>query len=168
MPFDATRPLFNQVDANRDGITDENEFSQLDSSALHGDIASAPCSGNCASRYSTDSRGFFLDPNPEISNRSDPGPAPTYTQNITIRYLQPPPLPPSGVSYFLVILVCLIEQELIPFRIILLEKCARLHYEHHLHFSFVNQADQVISLLHLFFVNIHLNHLSESAHSRKL
>jgi hypothetical protein len=69
------------------------------------DIASPPFITNREPRYPTDSRGFFLDPNPEIFIRPDPSPAPTYTKNITIRYLQPPPLPPSGVSYFLVILL---------------------------------------------------------------
>jgi hypothetical protein len=87
---------FDRMHLNRDNVIDRSEFNQFTSGGSSADYVSI---------YRTDSRGFFLDPNPEIITRIDPGPAPTYTQKITIRYLQPPPLPPMGVSYFFSILL---------------------------------------------------------------
>jgi len=43
-------------------------------------------------------KNLFQDPNPQIIRRPAPGEALTYTQNIRIRFLQPPPVPPPGVS----------------------------------------------------------------------
>ncbi|CAF4281707.1 unnamed protein product, partial [Adineta steineri] len=47
-------------------------------------------------RYATDSRGLFQDSNPQIIRRPAPGGPLTYTQNIRVRFLQPPPIPPPG------------------------------------------------------------------------
>lgn len=45
----------------------------------------------------TNATPLFHDPNPQIIRRpAQTGPL-TYTQNIQIRFLQPPPLPPPGV-----------------------------------------------------------------------
>ncbi|CAF0918853.1 unnamed protein product [Adineta steineri] len=46
--------------------------------------------------YATDSRGLFQDNNPQIIRRPAPSGPLTYTQNIRVRFLQPPPIPPPG------------------------------------------------------------------------
>ena len=51
-------------------------------------------------QYATDAQGLFIDRNPQIIRRAAAGGVQTYTQNIRIRFLQPPPVPPPGVSYF--------------------------------------------------------------------
>jgi hypothetical protein len=48
--------------------------------------------------YATDAQGLYKDPNPEVIRRPAPGGAQTYTQKIVVRFLQPPPVPPPGVS----------------------------------------------------------------------
>jgi hypothetical protein len=42
---------------------------------------------------------LFQDPNPQIIRRPAQGGSLTYTQSIKIRFLQPPPVPPPGVSF---------------------------------------------------------------------
>ena len=42
--------------------------------------------------------GLFTDPNPQVIRRAAPGGVLTYTQNIKVRFLQPPPVPPPGVN----------------------------------------------------------------------
>ena len=49
-------------------------------------------------QYATSAQGLYQDPNPQIIRRPATGGAVTYTQNIKIRFLQPPPIPPPGVS----------------------------------------------------------------------
>ncbi|CAF3332843.1 unnamed protein product [Rotaria socialis] len=41
-------------------------------------------------------QNLFHDPNPQIVRRPAPGGSLTYTQNIRVRFLQPPPVPPPG------------------------------------------------------------------------
>ena len=48
--------------------------------------------------YATDAQGLFKDPNPQIIRRAAAGGVQTYTQNIRVRFLQPPPIPPPGVG----------------------------------------------------------------------
>ncbi len=43
-------------------------------------------------------RNLYIDPNPQIIRRPAQGGQLTYTQNIKIRFLQPPPVPPPGVK----------------------------------------------------------------------
>ena len=50
-------------------------------------------------RYPTDAQGLFIDNNPQIIRRAATGGVQTYQQNIKVRFLQPPPLPPPGVSH---------------------------------------------------------------------
>lgn len=52
------------------------------------------------SRYGAEvtGAGLFVDSNPQIIRRAATGGVQTYTQNIKIRFLQPPPVPPPGVS----------------------------------------------------------------------
>jgi hypothetical protein len=47
-------------------------------------------------QYATDAQGLFIDSNPQIIRRPALGGVQTYTQNIRIRFLQPPPVPPPG------------------------------------------------------------------------
>jgi hypothetical protein len=51
-------------------------------------------------RYGAEVRGagLYIDPNPEYIRRELSGGVQTYTQNIRLRFLQPPPVPASGVS----------------------------------------------------------------------
>ncbi len=48
--------------------------------------------------YATDAQGLFKDPNPEVIRRPAPGGIQTLTQRVVVRFLQPPPVPPPGVS----------------------------------------------------------------------
>jgi hypothetical protein len=52
------------------------------------------------SKYGAEVRGagLFFDTNPQIIRRPASGGVQTYTQNIKVRFLQPPPIPPPGVS----------------------------------------------------------------------
>jgi hypothetical protein len=52
------------------------------------------------SRYGAEvtGAGLYLDSNPQIIRRPAVGGVQTYTQNIKVRFLQPPPVPPPGVS----------------------------------------------------------------------
>ena len=49
-------------------------------------------------QYPTNAQGLFQDPNPQVIRRPAPEGPVTYTQNIKIRFLQPPAIPPPGVS----------------------------------------------------------------------
>jgi hypothetical protein len=53
------------------------------------------------SRYGAEVRGagLYFDANPQIIRRQAAGGVQTYTQNIKVRFLQPPPIPPPGVSH---------------------------------------------------------------------
>jgi hypothetical protein len=44
-------------------------------------------------------KNLYQDPNPQIVRRPAPGGGVTYTQNIRVRFLQPPPVPPPGVCF---------------------------------------------------------------------
>jgi hypothetical protein len=48
------------------------------------------------STWPTDAQGLFIDNNPQIIRRPAAGGVQTYTQNIRVRFLQPPPVPPPG------------------------------------------------------------------------
>jgi hypothetical protein len=67
-----------------------------------GDFSSASYSASsqatAVQQYATDSQGLFKDANPQIIRRPAPGGSLTYTQNIRVRFLQPPAVPPPGVS----------------------------------------------------------------------
>jgi len=52
-------------------------------------------------QYATNAQGLYQDPNPQIIRRPAQSEQITYTQNIKIRFLQPPAIPPPGVSSFL-------------------------------------------------------------------
>jgi len=51
-------------------------------------------------QYATNAQGLFQDPNPQVIRRPAQGGQVTYTQNIRVRFLQPPPIPPPGVNRF--------------------------------------------------------------------
>jgi len=53
-------------------------------------------SSTAVQQYATDAQGLFQDSNPQIIRRPAPGGVQTYTQNIRVRFLQPPPIPPPG------------------------------------------------------------------------
>jgi hypothetical protein len=52
-------------------------------------------------QYETDAQGNFKDSNPQVIRRPALNGPVTYTQNIKVRFLQPPAVPPPGVSSFL-------------------------------------------------------------------
>jgi hypothetical protein len=54
-------------------------------------------------QYETDAQGNFKDSNPQIIKRPAPSGPLTYTQNIKVRFLQPPAVPPPGVRYLIFI-----------------------------------------------------------------
>jgi len=53
-------------------------------------------SSSAVQSYATDAQGLFQDSNPQIIRRPAPGGQVTYTQNIRVRFLQPPPIAPPG------------------------------------------------------------------------
>jgi hypothetical protein len=53
-------------------------------------------------QYETDAQGNFKDPSPQVIRRPAQNGPVTYSQNIRVRFLQPPPVPPPGVSVFLI------------------------------------------------------------------
>ena len=55
-------------------------------------------SSTSARNYATDAQGLYQDSNPQIIRRPAPGGAQTFTQRVVVRFLQPPPIPPPGVS----------------------------------------------------------------------
>lgn len=50
--------------------------------------------------YPTDAQGNFNDPNPQVVRRPAQNGPLTYSQNIRVRFLQPPAVPPPGVRNF--------------------------------------------------------------------
>ena len=127
MGFDPAQAIFNQVDTNQDGVIDRCEFSQWVDSGLGANCASVPiCEPSACSNsecvpvcgpegcevapcnlevpgqiYPTDAQGNYQDPNPQVVRRPPACGPQTYVQNVRVRFLQPPPVPPPGVSYFL-------------------------------------------------------------------
>ncbi len=55
-------------------------------------------SSSVTTNYATDAHGLYSDPNPHIIRRPAPGDAKVYTQRVLLKFLQPPPIPPPGVS----------------------------------------------------------------------
>jgi len=72
------------------------DFSSVSGGA--GGYGSAGYSSESTSvqRYATDAQGLFQDSNPQIIRKPAPGGGVTYKQNILVRFLQPPPIPPPG------------------------------------------------------------------------
>jgi len=46
--------------------------------------------------YAADAQGNYIDSNPTIIRRPNAAGVQTYTQNVAVRFLQPPPVPPHG------------------------------------------------------------------------
>ncbi|CAF1588634.1 unnamed protein product [Adineta ricciae] len=65
-----------------------------------GDISTSSFDGGNSQQqiqqYATNAQGLYQDPNPQIIRRPAQGEQITYTQNIKIRFLQPPAIPPPG------------------------------------------------------------------------
>jgi hypothetical protein len=55
-------------------------------------------SSSVTTNYATDAHGLYNDPNPHIIRRPALGDAKVYTQRVLLKFLQPPPIPPPGVS----------------------------------------------------------------------
>ena len=52
-----------------------------------------------ATVYATDAQGLFKDPNPQVIRRPAAQGVQTLMQRVVVRFLQPPPVPPPGVSF---------------------------------------------------------------------
>ena len=61
-------------------------------------FSSSEQQSSAATVYATDAQGLFKDPNPQIIRRPAAGGVQTFTQRVVVRFLQPPPVPPPGVS----------------------------------------------------------------------
>ncbi|CAF1436229.1 unnamed protein product [Rotaria sordida] len=125
MSFGAPRATFNQYDVNRDGYVDLGELNQwggdaasavdyqslaynssgygVDAGVIDSGLSSYESlagygagGGYAAQRYPTDAQGLYQDPNPLIIRRPIAAGVQPYKHNVTIRYLQPPPIPPPG------------------------------------------------------------------------
>lgn len=71
-------------------------FSSSDAAAAN--LSSSSSSSANIQQYETDAQGLFKDSNPQIVRRPAPNGPVTYTQNIKVRFMQPPAVPPPGVS----------------------------------------------------------------------
>jgi hypothetical protein len=96
--------------------------------------------------------GIYNDPNPQILRRAATGAPITYQQNIRVRFLQPPALPPPGVIF---------KKKLnnhiylFYFSHLLLKKYVH-HNRLHLHrLSYVNVHHPFHHHLHLFYASVH-------------
>ncbi|CAF1336412.1 unnamed protein product [Didymodactylos carnosus] len=65
-------------------------------SALYGGSHDGGYGSHTTSGWATDAQGLYQDSNPQIIRRPAPGGGVTYKQNILVRFLQPPPVPPPG------------------------------------------------------------------------
>lgn len=61
-------------------------------------FSSSEQQSSSATTYATDAQGLFKDPNPQIIRRPTAGGVQTFTQRVVVRFLQPPPVAPPGVS----------------------------------------------------------------------
>ena len=81
-----------------------------------GDISTSSFDGGNSQQqiqqYATNAQGLYQDPNPQIIRRPAQGEQITYTQNIKIRFLQPPAIPPPGVSCRLCRTCCIVGSDL--------------------------------------------------------
>ena len=120
-----SRIAFAEADTNQDGVLSQDEFRNLvarnslagnanmaggyrssayesaatrsSSFGLRSSTGDFSASSN-AQQYATDAQGNFKDENPQVVRRPAPGDPLTYTQNIRVHFLQPPPVAPHGVS----------------------------------------------------------------------
>jgi hypothetical protein len=101
--YEASASFSNGGDAGFGGGSSSFESASFSSGggagyAAGGDASSFQSSSNTqVQRYATDAQGLFQDPNPQIIRRPAAAGVQTYTQNIRVRFLQPPPVPPPGV-----------------------------------------------------------------------
>jgi hypothetical protein len=103
---------FESSSVSIDGLAAGNAFQQTSSfDSQTGDTGSDAQAFNQAANYTAETNaawskygaevrgaGLFVDNNPQIIRRQAPGGVQTYTQNIKVRFLQPPPIPAAGVS----------------------------------------------------------------------
>ena len=116
------------------------------------------------SKYGAEVRGagLYVDANPQIIRRQAPGGVQTYTQNIKVRFLQPPPIPPPGVSAQ--------DDEFMQFTIIFhfshssSKKCAHLNPLHHHLFASNNKLHLSHNLPHSSSVKNHHSHQRQLPH----
>lgn len=96
-----------------DGVTTglhANSTSNVDATATSAIVGGSSSSSSFETgdtrqqiqHYDANSQGLYQDPNPQIIRRPAQGGQVTYTQNVKIRFLQPPPIPPPGVSFSLI------------------------------------------------------------------
>jgi hypothetical protein len=94
------------LDAGAGNFQSSSSSSTFESGAagfdasVAGQAANYSAESNAAwSRYGAEVRGagLYFDANPQIIRRQAAGGVQTYTQNIKVRFLQPPPIPPPGV-----------------------------------------------------------------------
>lgn len=81
-----------QSDSTVEYGLEQNEAS------LDGSVNFQEQASTVGSNYPTDAQGLYRDPNPEIIRRPALGDSQVYTQRVSVKFLQPPPLPPPGVS----------------------------------------------------------------------
>ena len=68
------------------------------SSAGSGNYSSDGFGLQLTKNYATNAQGLYQDPNPQIIRRPAARGVQTYTQRVLVKFLQPPPVPPPGVS----------------------------------------------------------------------
>ena len=77
---------------------DFSGFEQASASSSFTETAAGAGAASAGTAYATDAQGLFKDPNPQVIRRAAQSGPQTYTQKILVRFLQPPPVPPPGVS----------------------------------------------------------------------
>ena len=112
------------------------------------------------SRYGADVRGagLYIDSNPQIIRRQAPGGVQTYTQNIKVRFLQPPPIPPPGVSQPLSIFSRHPNERHSLSSHSSSKRSDHPSHHHHHPFASSNRHPLFLSLPHSFSVNDHHSH----------
>ena len=98
---------------------------------------SSSSSTTAVQTYATDAQGLFRDSNPQVVRRPAPSGPVTYTQNIRVRFLQPPPIAPPGVS--LSFHYMLSHYLLCVFSHSSSKKCDHPSHQHHARWLFVNK-----------------------------
>ena len=88
----------NQILQSISAASVNQQYQWVDAGSTANVVADAPVSVSTSTlNYSGE---LFQDPNPPQVIRRPPQQGPiTYQQNVSVRYLQPPPVPPPGVSF---------------------------------------------------------------------
>ncbi|CAF1555718.1 unnamed protein product, partial [Didymodactylos carnosus] len=84
------------IDASSFSAAQSGYESSSSAAGLATGIGGVSAESSAVDYSSQSAGGLFNDPNPQIIRRQAAGGAVTYKQNILVKFLQPPPVPPPG------------------------------------------------------------------------